>query len=154
MPSVDSIDGWNAVHRILPPTEDYNDIRIKVSPHPDTGSEVKYFETPDLETLLEALKYGDTFPFARQFALKAVRDVVGVFRDGIWRPRMGETFDEWVSERQQGLEGDERGDGSEDTGVRREVWGMVRLLCVQEGRLLDEMSRVLSEEIPGGEQIE
>lgn len=136
MPSVESIEGWDAVHRVLPPTEDYHDVRIEVSPPAETGVEAKYFETPDLETLLEALNYADTFKYARIYALKAIREVVEFYREGIWRPKDGETFDEWKEK-----EGD-------DTGLRKEVWEMVRLLCIQEGRLLDEALYVLNEEIP------
>lgn len=79
-----------------------------------------------------------------------VRDVVGGYRDGIWRPRAGETYDEWVAA--QGGDLGDGGRGSEGEGedwVRREVWEMVRLLCVQEGRLLDDAWEILSEAIPG-----
>lgn len=77
--------------------------------------------------------------------MKKVRDVVGGYRDGIWRPRAGETYEEWIA-----AQGSNEGDGgTESQGegegrVRREVWEMVRLLCVQEGRLLDDTWDILS----------
>jgi len=147
MPTITSPPSeWTKPHRILPPTEDYHAIRLEVTPPVDTSYPAQYFETPDLESLLEALRYGDTFAYARECALGMVRDVVGGYRDGIWRPRGGETYEEWGAA--QGGEAGSGGTEIEGEGegrVRREVWEMVRLLCVQEGKLLDDAWEKLSD---------
>lgn len=184
MPSIDlaassTEEDWSCIHRILPPTEDYHSIRIEVTPPISSGFETKYFETPDLESLMEALTYAGTFPFAREMALRRIRAVVRGYKQRIWRPKIGEGFVEWVNaggisgiedwegkkgegggigdrgdERGEGQErrtgeGADDGDAMEEGGIRKEVWEMVRLLCIQEGRLLDFAWDTLNDEIPG-----
>lgn len=154
MPSLDSpTNEWTSPHRILPPTEDYHSIRLEVTPEsPETAASAKssasYFETPDLESLTEALRYGDTFPVARERALRRVREVVGLYRGRIWRPCGGVIESEGRGEG-EGREGETAGSENEAEGsIREEVLEMVRLLCIQEARLLDYAWDTLNKEIP------
>src|SRR4051812_26962157 len=107
MPSLTSSSSdWSSIHRILPPPEDYHSIRIEVNPPITSGFDTKYFETPDLQSLMQALRYAGTFRSVREMALRRIRDLVGVYRQRIWRPKIGEGFTEWV--RAGGVSGTEQ----------------------------------------------
>ena len=71
------------MHGLCLPTEDEEEIRIAVSP---PGQEVKYFNTPDLPSLLEALNYENTFSHARECALNTIKNIVEYYEGEIWEP--------------------------------------------------------------------
>jgi hypothetical protein len=126
-------DDTSSVHAICPPTENHPDFRMAVQV---AESNVEVFDTPDLEALVKALNYGDTYPHARNRALKGLKNVILDYREKLWEP-------------------DQEGDGEyldlvgteSYSQVRKEVWDLVKLCCIQEGRLLDAALQVLHQEI-------
>lgn len=113
------------------PTEDEQETRIVVWP---PGEEVKYFKTPDLPSLLEALNYENTFPHARECALDRIKNLVEYYESELWKPDENDNFEEIV-------------EMEEYCDIRREVWHLIKICCAQEGNLLREARKVLNSEI-------
>jgi len=108
---------------------EHGDPRIAICPQ---GGGVKQFDTPDLESILNALKEGGVFPQARVLALEKLKALVGYHRDKIWRPSQQDDYETALEHYPT---------------VRREIWNMVKIWCVQEGKLLDEAWDVLVEQL-------
>lgn len=117
----------SVVHKICPSTDDNSDIRLSLS---SPGRETKYFEIPDLTSLLTALNYSDGFRHARMHALKTLRNLVEHYKTCIFRPSEQNTCR--VKE------------GSE---VREEVWEIIKRYTTQEANFLDAAWEILNSEI-------
>jgi hypothetical protein len=115
------------IHKLYLP-EDDEQVRLAVTP---PGMEMEYFEVPDMESLFEALNYGNTYPYARECALNALKSSVEYHKERIWNP----------------LENDGCGEMKDFLGVRRNVWELVRNCCIQERNLLDAASKALEAEM-------
>ena len=117
----------SVVHKICPPIDDNSDIRLSLS---SPGRETKYFETPDLTSLLAALNYSDGFRHARIHALKTLRNLVEHNKRRIFRPSEENIC--W---------------GKEGSEVREEIWEMIKLYTTQEANFLDAAWEILNSEI-------
>lgn len=129
LPIFDSMDE-GAVHAICFPGDEDSTIRIAVSP---LGKDVIFLEAKDIQSVILALNYDNTFSFARTCALKTLKRIVEHYEDNMWLPDETDDFDDFVRI-------------SEYSDVRREVWELVRECCAQERRLLDEVKHVLNME--------
>ena len=119
------------MHGLCLPTDDEPELRIAITP---PGQQVKFFDTPELSSLLEALNHQDTFSYARECALNSIKNVVEYYEEEIWKPNGIDTFEGLV-------------EMEEYRDIRREVWDLVRVCCAQEGNLLREARRALNAEI-------
>ena len=119
------------MHGLCLPTEDEQEIRIVVRP---PGEECKYFNAPDLPSLLKALNYENTFHHARECALTAIKTVLEYYEREIWKPGKSVKFEEMV-------------EMEEYRDIRPEVWHLIKICCAQEANLLSEGFLALYSEI-------
>jgi hypothetical protein len=87
------------------------------------------------EAISGVLKDPHLFRQAREQALRFLRDLVQYHLDQMWLPDGGE--EEYFAFKET----------EEYSQVRHEIWDMVRICCLQEGKLLEEAIAVLKEEL-------
>jgi hypothetical protein len=131
LPSSQNPEDTPPIHRVCPP-EEGTGFRLAVTP---PGKNVRYFDIPDLPSLLDALQYGNFFPRARVLALEQLNSLVELYLDNMWEPdESDEVYYDMIA--------------TEDySEVRKEVFDLVRILCIQEGRLLEKAFVILQSEI-------
>jgi hypothetical protein len=95
------------------------------------GQEIETFHAPDLATLLEALNYNGAFVYARYLAMRAFRAVLRHYKNNIWVPRGDDEYQQLIQ-------------NEEYSSVRKEVWDLIRISCVQERNLMIAALDVIS----------
>lgn len=98
------------------------------------GQEVKTFHAPDLATFLEALNYNGAFVHARYLAMLAFQSVLEHYKDHIWIPGSDDEYQQLI-------------ENEEYSRVRKEVWDLIRICCVQERNLMCAALDIVSESI-------
>ena len=115
LPVLEEGDESLAPHWVCPPKDEEEPFRIAVF---QTEDKHRYFDVPDLASLLEALNYNeDMFAETTWHALNVMEMVVDHYMEQLW------------STRDEEIPGD-----CED--LRREIVELVRTCCAQEGALL------------------
>jgi hypothetical protein len=90
---------------------------------------------------LEALHYGNSFDQAKLLALTFLDELVMYYLENMWTPEDRRTPGDGDGEYRELIAVEEYVD------VRREVWELVRMCCIQEARLLGDAHDILQKEI-------